>query len=212
MYPLKATAGLILMIAAIPSSSSAQNPSADWTELRRRLTQNLEMESFLEKYSDKNALSVKPIWRRNRGTGRKTQQAADPSRVGMDPQEIVRRAACSEGVPPDVALAVIEHESNFNNSVHGKAGEIGASQILPETGELFKFDRKKLGADYEYNIHSGMKVMKFLLDQFPIEDAIRAYNGGPAFQDSSAGARKKIENYFSSIERLRRKYERVRCI
>jgi soluble lytic murein transglycosylase-like protein len=212
MLSWKTIGGLAIMIAAISSSSAAQTNSADWTELRRRLEQNLEMESFLAKYSNKNSISTKPIRHRNVVTGQNNQQASAPTTIGIDRQEVVRKAACSEGVPPDIALSIIEHESNFDNRVRGKAGEIGASQILPATAELFKFDPEKLDADYEYNIRSGMKVMKYLLDQFPAEDAIRAYNGGPAFHNSSAETRRKIEIYFSSIERLRRKYERVQCI
>jgi soluble lytic murein transglycosylase-like protein len=212
MRPWKAMVGLTIMIAVISSSGLAQTADADWTELRRRLAENLEMESFLAKYSNKNSIYIKPFRHKNMVTVRKSQPTAAPIKAGIDRQEVVRRAACSEGVPPDAVLAIIEYESSFDNGVRGKAGEIGASQILPATAELFELDRDKLGADYEYNIRSGMKVMKFLFDRFSEEDAIRAYNGGPAFQDSPAETRKKVESYFSSIEKLRRKYGWARCL
>jgi hypothetical protein len=217
MCQLRTVIGLIILIAAAGSSTSAQTNSADWTELRRRLAQNLEMGSFLAKCQSKDSKEVRftsaePIsLRKTDPEGNNQTQVPSLAGLGLDRQDVVRRAACSEGVPPDVALAIIEYESNFDNDVRGSAGEIGASQILPATIDAFEFDRARLGSDYEYNVRSGMKVLGFLLAQFPTEDAIRAYNGGPAFQESSAEARSKVESYFANIDSLRRKYEWVRC-
>ena len=202
--------GIFIISFAICLPGLAKDPNAGWAELRRRLAQNLEMDSFLSKYSNKSHQTVKP---RMYGDVRSVDEHASKTANSIpNRKEVVRQAACSEGVPPDLALAIIDYESNFENGVRGKAGEIGASQILPTTIELFKFDQEKLSKDYEYNIQSGMKVMKNLLDQFSKENAIRAYNGGPAFQNSSAEARRNVEVYFSSIQRLRRKNESERCL
>lgn len=212
MCPSKAVIGLILLIAAAGSSSSALTTSDDWTELRRRLAQNLGMDGFLAKYPNEDSRPAEPISLRKTGAAINNQQLFKLTGIRLDRQEVVRRAACSEGVPPDIALAIIEHESSFDNSARGATGEIGASQILPATVELFEFDRARLRSDYEYNVRSGVKIMRFLLVHFPTDDAIRAYNGGLGFQDSPEEARKKIEIYLANIDRLRRKYEQVRCM
>src|SRR5579871_6777127 len=66
-------------------------------------------------------------------------------------QNTVRSVACQEGVPPAFALAIIEHESKFNNAMRGSRGEIGASQILPATATALGFDPARLGRDFTYN-------------------------------------------------------------
>jgi soluble lytic murein transglycosylase-like protein len=202
--------GIVIVVFAMYSSGLAQDSNAGWAELRRRLAQNMEMDSFLSKYSNNNSRSVKP--HKPGGVLGIDKKISNTPISNPNHQEVVRQAACSEGVPPDIALAIIHHESNFDNGVRGKAGELGASQILPQTSELFKFDRERLRKDYEYNVRSGMKIMKFLLDQFSTENTIRAYNGGPAFQKLRGEARRNVETYFSSVQRLRRKYESERCL
>src|ERR687897_977364 len=43
------------------------------------------------------------------------------------------------GLPPQIAVAVIEIESGFNPDAKGVAGEIGLMQVMPPTAQMLGF-------------------------------------------------------------------------
>ena len=113
-----------------------------------------------------------------------------------------------------MALSIIHWESDgaFGPAdLRGLAGEIGPGQILPSTADQFGFDRRRLATDWNYSVDSSTSIMHSLLDRFPQEQAIAAYNGGPGFQSSPAAVQEKIRNYTANVLALQRKYEGVRC-
>jgi soluble lytic murein transglycosylase-like protein len=73
---------------------------------------------------------------------------------------IVARHAAANGVPIDLAHAVIEVESNYRPGVRGRAGEVGLMQIKPATarGVGFRGTVRSL-FDPETNIKYGMKYL-----------------------------------------------------
>lgn len=96
-------------------------------------------------------------------------------------RSLIRRHARKNGVPFDLARAVIEIESNFRPNVRGQAGEIGLIQIKPATARSIGFDgtTKEL-FEPETNIKYGMKYLgeAYRLGGETTCGAVLKYNAG----------------------------------
>lgn len=94
---------------------------------------------------------------------------------------LIKRHARKNGVPFDLARAVIEIESNFRPNVRGQAGEIGLMQIKPATARGIGFNgtTKEL-FEPETNIKYGMKYLgeAYRLGGETTCGAILKYNAG----------------------------------
>lgn len=90
----------------------------------------------------------------------------------------VINASAKYNVDPNLILAVIQTESNFNPNVTSKAGAVGLMQVMPSN---FKHLGISNGYDIEDNIDGGTKLLKEYIDKYngSIEMALMAYNGGP---------------------------------
>jgi soluble lytic murein transglycosylase-like protein len=73
---------------------------------------------------------------------------------------LIARHAAANGVPVELAQAVVRHESNFNARVTGRAGEVGLMQIKLSTarGIGYRGTRKQL-YDPATNLAWGMKYL-----------------------------------------------------
>ena len=73
---------------------------------------------------------------------------------------LIARHASANGVPVELAQAVVRHESNFNAHVTGRAGEVGLMQIKLSTarGIGYRGTRKQL-YDPATNLAWGMKYL-----------------------------------------------------
>jgi soluble lytic murein transglycosylase-like protein len=73
---------------------------------------------------------------------------------------IIERYASLNGIPVQLAHAVITVESNYRPFSLGKAGEVGLMQIKPATAKLMGYSGSKAGLfDPETNIKYGMKYL-----------------------------------------------------
>lgn len=180
-----------------------------WAELRRRIAEGGSVPELLREWNaPKGVRRSLPVETYARDARHLTPRgSADPDR------ERVRSLACAAGVPPSIALAILEHESGFNNKVVGEKGELGAAQILPATASVFGFNHRRLVTDYEYNVQSAVAILRWLLDHFGGDEqaAIRGYNGGPGWQASSAAMLRKIEDYADAVNKLRIRYVYSNC-
>lgn len=90
----------------------------------------------------------------------------------------VKSASDKYGVDPNLILAVIQKESNFNPKATSKSGAQGLMQIMPSN---FKYLGVTNGYNIENNIDCGTKLLKQYLDKYNgnVEMALMAYNGGP---------------------------------
>ncbi|WP_037087444.1 lytic transglycosylase domain-containing protein [Neorhizobium vignae] len=74
--------------------------------------------------------------------------------------QLVSKYADEYDVPEELALAVVQIESNFRPTVKGSAGEIGLMQIKPATARLMGYRGPDYGLyDPETNIRYGMKYL-----------------------------------------------------
>lgn len=74
--------------------------------------------------------------------------------------QLISKYAEEYEVPEEIALAVVQIESNFRPTVKGSAGEIGLMQIKPATARLMGYRGPDYGLyDPETNIRYGMKYL-----------------------------------------------------
>ena len=190
----------------------AQDPyQARWAELRNRIAEGGDVSQLLNQWEPQ-----KPVATRNlmvtRQTGSLPVGPLIFPNLGIE-RDKVRVAACERGVRPSLALAIVEHETGFNNSARGGRGEIGAGQIMPATAMQFGFDLSRLATDYDYNVRASVGILRYLLDYFNGDEqaAIRGYNGGPGWRNASPATLGQIEHYAASVIGLRSKYVPVTC-
>jgi soluble lytic murein transglycosylase-like protein len=93
--------------------------------------------------------------------------------------ELVRALAPQYRLDPNLVLAVVEAESNFNPKALSHKNAQGLMQLIPETAERFGV---KDVWDPEENLRGGMSYLRWLLDHFEgdVKLALAGYNAGEA--------------------------------
>jgi Soluble lytic murein transglycosylase and related regulatory proteins (some contain LysM/invasin domains) len=111
----------------------------------------------------------------------RNSESALSNKSGVDIKKIysaVDDAAKKYGVDPNLILAVIKQESDFDPNSTSGVGAAGLMQIMPEN---FSHLGITDGYDVEQNVNGGTKLLKEYLDKYngSSELALMAYNGGP---------------------------------
>jgi hypothetical protein len=100
--------------------------------------------------------------------------------------QMVRRLAPEYRLDPNLVLAVIEAESNFNASARSPKNAQGLMQLIPETAERFGVRNVW---DPEQNIRGGMAYLRWLMGYFDgdLQRVLAAYNAGEGAVDRYDG-------------------------
>jgi soluble lytic murein transglycosylase-like protein len=108
---------------------------------------------------------------------------------------------------PDLILAIIDVESDFNPSVVSHAGAIGLMQVMPLWIE--QLDIKCDLREVDCNIEHGLKILAQYQAMFRgIETALTAYNRGPnAVVKDMHHSRNPFNGYAESVMRA---YNRIK--
>ena len=116
----------------------------------------------------------------------------------------VRRLAPDYGLDPDLILAIIKTESNFNPQARSPANALGLMQLIPSTAARFGVKNR---ADPVQNLHGGMAYMRWLLSFFrgdlrlslagynAGERAVEKYLGVPPYPETQSYIRKVLRAY-----------------
>jgi soluble lytic murein transglycosylase-like protein len=116
----------------------------------------------------------------------------------------VRSLAPSYGLDPDLVLAVIKTESNFNPQARSPKNAHGLMQLLPSTAA--RFGVRDISNPVQ-NLHGGMAYLRWLLSFFrgDLKMALAGYNAGeraveeylgvPPYRETRAYVRKVIRAY-----------------
>jgi len=97
----------------------------------------------------------------------------------FDILRIVHRQAKRAGIAPELVLAVIDVESDFDRFAISSASALGLMQVMPFWVKEVGYEDKNLLFDMEFNILLGCRILKYYLD---MEDGdliqgLARYNG-----------------------------------
>jgi hypothetical protein len=114
----------------------------------------------------------------------------------------VRLLAPEYQLDPELVLAVISAESNFNPRARSPKGALGLMQLIPETAKRFGVEDP---LDPMQNLHGGMAYLRWLLDYFDgdIPLVLAGYNAGERAVDRHSGIPpyRETRNYVKRITR-----------
>jgi len=110
---------------------------------------------------------------------------------------------------PNLILAIIKGESNFNSKAVSRVGALGLMQVFPSWGKTAcsGMELKKV----DDNVHCGIKILSFYEEQYKdLSIALTVYNRGPnpvdhalaAGKDPGNGYATKILEHYSFLEGL----------
>lgn len=94
-----------------------------------------------------------------------------------------REIVAESGVEEGLVFAVMKAESGFRESAVSEAGAVGLMQLLPATADFvcrkngLSFVPERL-SEGSYNVRLGCLYLRYLLERFPEETALAAYNAG----------------------------------
>jgi len=90
--------------------------------------------------------------------------------------ETAKAAAARHGVPSDLFLRLVQHESGWNPSAVSPKGARGLAQLMPATASRLGVDI----ANPEDNLDGGARYLRMMFDRFGNwRLALAAYNAGP---------------------------------
>ena len=156
-----------LLTAWQPSAMSQESPDPELIELLRVAAS--EVDSFSDHFDAQ-------VWLTDM-SARLARQVRDPQERIEILQRVHREATLAE-IPPELVLAVIDVESNFDRFAISVAGARGLMQIMPFwLDEIGRPDDNLM--QIETNLRFGCTILKFYLDMEKgnIPRALGRYNG-----------------------------------
>lgn len=97
---------------------------------------------------------------------------------------LARSAARRHGVPEDLFLRLVQHESGWNPQAVSHKGAIGLAQLMPETARRLGVDPR----DPRENLEGGARYLRRQFDRFRSwRLALAAYNAGPEAVERHGG-------------------------
>ena len=120
--------------------------------------------------------------------------------------DLVNRLSPEYKINPQLALAVIQAESNFNPNARSQKNALGLMQLIPETAQRFNVSKP---FDPEQNIRGGLAYLRWLLAYFkgkvPLvvagynagEGAVEKYRGIPPYPETRGYVKRILAVYRS---------------
>jgi soluble lytic murein transglycosylase-like protein len=97
---------------------------------------------------------------------------------------IIDRVSKEQGVDARLVRAVIQVESGYQQTARSRKGAMGLMQLMPQTARQYAVADPY---DPVANIEGGIKHLKMLLDRWPPQLALAAYNAGEAAVEKFRG-------------------------
>ena len=110
-------------------------------------------------------------------TAKPANASKDPLKAAMNPDELLVKAAISQGLEPEFVRSVAHIESGLRQDAVSIKGAVGLMQLMPSTATLFGVNAKVA----EDNALGGAKFLRELLIRYSGDPALAlaAYNAGP---------------------------------
>ena len=119
-------------------------------------------------------------------------------------REIIDKVSAAHGVDAKLVRAVIQVESGYQQRAKSRKGAMGLMQLMPATARQYRLIDPY---DPRSNIEAGVRHLKTLLDRFPLQVALAAYNAGESAVERFRGVPPYAEtrDYVSRILQLVRR-------
>lgn len=165
----------IVLTSALATSTMAPAQGLDLTASARNTTDIFESQTRLldgrlsEQYS--TAYRLKPP-----STRTDPQIPVYDGRYNGPYLDIARAAARRHGIPEDLFLRLVQHESGWNPFAVSHKGARGLAQLMPDTALLLAVDIDQPAE----NLDGGARYLRMMHDRFgDWRLALAAYNAGP---------------------------------
>jgi soluble lytic murein transglycosylase-like protein len=104
-------------------------------------------------------------------------EAYDVADPNVPYRDLIDRASTLHGVDARLVRAVIQVESAYQSRARSPKGAMGLMQLMPDTARRYAVENP---FDPAANVEAGTRHLKSLLDRFPLNIALAAYNAGEA--------------------------------
>ncbi len=180
-------------------SKTVEHPRQQDNPFRSALTRAQERQS-----TDGKTKETEPA-RETQGSPKAPQANSSMEKRLMD---TLRRELPKYNVPPDLALAVMQAESNFNPAAKSPKGAIGVMQLMPSTAATLGVEDENDLYEPEVNIPTGLQHLSDLLNKYGGNEklALAAYNAGPGAVARHGGVPpySETQNYIKRVFDIRR--------
>lgn len=140
---------------SITKNTAAKKRAATRTTYKQKASNSSAKMPVIERRSARTRIDLN-----NQISGKGETKQAQNGQSGKPYSTIIARYASSYGVPLSLAHAVVRHESNYQPSVRGRAGEIGLMQIKLGTARGLGYTGSAQGLyDPATNVQFGMKYL-----------------------------------------------------
>jgi soluble lytic murein transglycosylase-like protein len=99
-------------------------------------------------------------------------------------RDLIDRASVTHGVDARLVRALIQVESAYQSGARSPKGAMGLMQLMPETARRYAVQNP---FDPAANVEAGTRHLRSLLDRFPLNIALAAYNAGEAAVERFGG-------------------------
>ena len=184
---------VMTIVGLLWTASFAEQEQVVDVELRRILLDAVrEAESFDDPF-------VAEIWLTDMSARLEPQVPDVDERLEI--LKMVHLQATRADIPPELVLAVIDVESNFDRFAISSATALGLMQVMPFWVEELGYDDTNMLFDIEFNLLLGCRILKYYLDMEngDMIQGLARYNG-------STGRRWYADRVF---DRLSRKWYRL---
>ena len=121
----------------------------------------------------------------------------------------VSRYAEFHGQDPDLVLAIMAIESNFNPNAVSSAGALGLMQIMPQWKKVLGISEDL--KDPETSVKYGLQIFGFYKEMYKeTEMALTAYNRGPGPVDMALMRGKDYKNGYS--DKVLKMYDELKAL
>lgn len=130
-------------------------------------------------------------------------------KLARDIARHVSKYARIYGQDPDLVLAMIAVESDFNPAARSYAGAVGLMQVMPQWKQVLGIQEEL--SDPETSIKYGLQILGFYRNMYrDLEMALTAYNRGPGPVDAALNRGQSPHNKYAPM--VLRTYQELRSL